>query len=85
MFCPGGTIATRAKATAPPHRGGSKQAWLDEVLRTLADEGAPALRIDRLAGGLGLSKGSFYHHFDGMAGYKDALLTLRHWRHRCRQ
>ena len=68
-------MATRAMATAPPHRGGSKQAWLDEGLRTLADEGAPALRIDRLAGRLGLSKGSFYHHFDGMAGYKDALLA----------
>ena len=75
MFCPGGTMATRAKTTAPPHRGGSKQAWLDEGLRTLADDGAPALRIDRLAGRLGLSKGSFYHHFDGMAGYKDALLA----------
>ncbi len=63
------------QTTAPPHRGGSKRAWLDEGLRTLADEGAPALRIDRLAGRLGLSKGSFYHHFDGTAAYKDALLT----------
>lgn len=52
----------------------SRQLWLDEGLRTLAADGAPALRIDRLAARLGLSKGSFYHHFDGMPGYKQALL-----------
>lgn len=65
----------RAITQTTAHRGGSKRAWLDEGLRTLADEGAPALRIDRLAGRLGLSKGSFYHHFDGTAAYKDALLA----------
>jgi len=68
-------MATRAITQTTAHRGGSKRAWLDEGLRTLADEGAPALRIDRLAGRLGLSKGSFYHHFDGTAAYKDALLA----------
>lgn len=65
----------RAITQTTAHRGGSKRAWLDEGLRTLAEEGAPALRIDRLAGRLGLSKGSFYHHFDGTAAYKDALLA----------
>lgn len=48
--------------------------WLDAGLTTLASQGAPALTIDRLAGGLGLSKGSFYHHFRGMPGFKAALL-----------
>jgi AcrR family transcriptional regulator len=49
--------------------------WLDEGLRVLAEQGAPALRIDRLAQGLGLSKGSFYHHFDAMPAYRTALLA----------
>ena len=49
--------------------------WLDEGLRVLAELGAPALRIDRLARRLGLSKGSFYHHFDALPGYRTALLA----------
>ena len=41
----------------------------------LAQHGVPALRIHRLASRLGLSKGSFYHHFDGIPGYRTALLA----------
>lgn len=40
----------------------------------LAEEGASGVRIDRIAARLGLSKGSFHHHFAGAAGYKRALL-----------
>ena len=40
----------------------------------LADEGEAGLRIDRLAARLGLTKGSFFHHFGGAAGYRSALL-----------
>jgi AcrR family transcriptional regulator len=54
----------------------SKQDWLREGLRILAEQGAPALTIDRLANALGLTKGSFYHHFQGLQGYKAALLTF---------
>ncbi|NUR94607.1 MAG: TetR/AcrR family transcriptional regulator [Kribbellaceae bacterium] len=39
-----------------------------------AAEGAPAVRIERLAEALGVTKGSYYHHFRGAAGYKAALL-----------
>ncbi|MEV0081899.1 TetR/AcrR family transcriptional regulator [Saccharopolyspora sp. NPDC050642] len=42
-----------------------KQDWLDAGLEILADQGVPALTIDRLATKLGLTKGSFYHHFGG--------------------
>ncbi|HMN28270.1 MAG TPA: helix-turn-helix domain-containing protein, partial [Caldilineaceae bacterium] len=52
----------------------SKRTWLETGLRILAEQGAPALTIDRLAASLGLTKGSFYHHFQGLAGYKAALL-----------
>ncbi|MDQ0894314.1 TetR/AcrR family transcriptional regulator [Agromyces ramosus] len=52
----------------------TRQRWLDEGLAVLADEGATGLRIDRLAVRLGLTKGSFFHHFGGAAGYRAALL-----------
>ncbi|MEF3402824.1 TetR/AcrR family transcriptional regulator [Agromyces sp. CCNWLW203] len=48
--------------------------WLDAGLDVLAREGADGLRIDRLASRLGVTKGSFHHHFAGAAGYRTALL-----------
>lgn len=52
----------------------TRQRWLDEGLAVLAEEGAAGLRIDRLAARLGLTKGSFFHHFGGAAGFRTALL-----------
>ncbi|RRS02199.1 TetR/AcrR family transcriptional regulator [Glycomyces terrestris] len=52
----------------------SKERWLDEGLTLLAESGVKAVTIDALSERLGLSKGSFYHHFKGMAGYHAALL-----------
>lgn len=54
--------------------GAARDRWLDEGLRVLADEGAAGVRIDRIAARLGLSKGSFHHHFAGADGYKRDLL-----------
>jgi AcrR family transcriptional regulator len=54
----------------------SKRTWLETGLRILAEQGAPALTIDRLAATLGLTKGSFYHHFQGLPGFKAALLDF---------
>jgi len=51
-----------------------KRDWLDAGLVLLAEQGAPSVTIERLTGRLGLSKGSFYHHFKGMSGYRTALL-----------
>jgi AcrR family transcriptional regulator len=48
--------------------------FLDAGLELLATEGAPAVTIERLTGELGLTKGSYYHHFGSAAGYKKALL-----------
>jgi AcrR family transcriptional regulator len=53
----------------------ARDRWLDEGLRVLAAEGAPGVRIDRIAARLGLSKGSFHHHFAGADGYKRDLLA----------
>ncbi|MBC6449532.1 TetR/AcrR family transcriptional regulator [Actinokineospora xionganensis] len=52
----------------------AKRDWLREGIAVLSTEGSQALTIDRLCGRLGLTKGSFYHHFGGMAGYQAALL-----------
>lgn len=56
----------------------SAQHWLDAALDVLADEGIAAVRVERLAERLGVSKGSFYWHFSD----RPALLTalLGHWR-----
>src|SRR3569833_3332924 len=51
-----------------------KRGWLDAGLVLLAEQGAPSVTIERLSERLGLSKGSFYHHFKGMTGYRTALL-----------
>ncbi|HET6989010.1 MAG TPA: TetR/AcrR family transcriptional regulator [Kribbella sp.] len=52
----------------------TRREWLDAGLELLADEGAPAVTIERLTGKLGVTKGSYYHHFKGAAGYRTALL-----------
>ncbi|MEV4223446.1 TetR/AcrR family transcriptional regulator [Nonomuraea sp. ATR24] len=53
----------------------SKRDWLRTGLRVLTEDGARALTIERLCGELDLTKGSFYHHFKGMAGFKTDLLA----------
>lgn len=53
----------------------TRERWLKAGLEVLATQGANSVRIDRIAGLVGLTKGSFHHHFDGAAGYKTALLA----------
>jgi AcrR family transcriptional regulator len=54
----------------------ARQRWLDAGIELLAEEGGvDAIRLDRLADRLGLSTGSFYHHFKGTAGFKKELLA----------
>jgi AcrR family transcriptional regulator len=50
--------------------------WLQAGLRILATSGAPGLTIDSLTSALGVTKGSFYHHFKGFGEYKTALLEF---------
>ena len=49
--------------------------WLETGLTALADDGPNGLRIDRLCRRLGVSKGSFHHHFAGAGDFKQALLA----------
>ncbi len=60
-------------ATATP------QAYFDEALRLLAREGRNGLRIGRLCAALGVTSGSFYHHFGSWERFVAAL--LEHWEH----
>lgn len=54
--------------------------WIEEGFRVLAEEGDGALTVDALCARLGRSKGSFYHHFEGRPGYVRALLSAWEWR-----
>lgn len=53
----------------------SKQDWLRGGLNILVDRGPDGLNVDTLTGHLGVSKGSFYHHFAGLAEYRSQLLA----------
>ncbi|MEM7118773.1 MAG: TetR/AcrR family transcriptional regulator [Chloroflexota bacterium] len=53
----------------------TKQDWLDEGLALLEEEGAGRLKIDVLKARLGVTKGSFYHHFKNFQDYKTNLLA----------
>lgn len=57
----------------------TRDRWLEEGLAVLAEQGAAGVRIDRIASRLGLTKGSFHHHFKGAGDYRRALLE-RHER-----
>lgn len=55
----------------------SRTQWLEQGLLTLAEKGPQHVKIDLLCLKLGVTKGSFYHHFSHHAGFVTALLD--HW------
>lgn len=55
----------------------SRKAWLQTGFEVLKEAGAGALTIDRLSDRLGVTKGSFYHHFASREAFTEALLS--HW------
>ncbi|MCD0444735.1 TetR/AcrR family transcriptional regulator [Glycomyces sp. A-F 0318] len=52
----------------------SRDDWITAGLEALAETGLPGVRIDRIAARLGVSKGSFHHHFNGADAYRRAML-----------
>jgi AcrR family transcriptional regulator len=52
----------------------SQAAWLTAGFEALAAGGVEALRVEPLAERLGVTKGSFYHHFANRRALHDALL-----------
>ncbi|MGV0837205.1 TetR/AcrR family transcriptional regulator [Mycolicibacterium thermoresistibile] len=52
----------------------SEDDWIQAGYAILAEEGIKALKLDRLCRRLDVTKGSFYWHFDSMAGYRRRLV-----------
>ncbi|MBB6096669.1 AcrR family transcriptional regulator [Deinobacterium chartae] len=48
--------------------------WLHAGLAIIREHGIDALSLERLCAQVGLTKGSFYHHFQNLAAYRTALL-----------
>ena len=53
----------------------SRTDWIQAGLAAVADDGPNGLRIDRLCRRLGVSKGSFHHHFAGSGDFKKTVLS----------
>jgi AcrR family transcriptional regulator len=55
--------------------------WIEAGFALLRDAGEQALTIERLCTALGRTKGSFYHHFEGIESFRLALLGAWEQRH----
>ena len=51
-----------------------RASWIQEGLRTLGVGGPDAVRIEKLAQGLGVTKGGFYWHFDDRPALLEEML-----------
>ena len=58
----------------------TRQDWINSGLRTLATDGASALKVGAMAAALGVSRGSFYWHFTDFSAFRAQL--LHSWRDR---
>lgn len=58
----------------------TREAYFAAALDVLAKHGFTELNVGRLCRALGVTSGSFYHHFGGWPGFVEALLVF--WEHR---
>ena len=58
----------------------TKSDWIDQGLRTLATDGANALKVGPMAEKLKVSRGSFYWHFKDIGDFRSHL--LQSWQER---
>ena len=58
-------------------RSATPTVFFDQAMRTLAGPGRGGLRIGPLCAAVGVTSGSFYHHFGSWDGFVAAL--LEHW------
>jgi len=63
------------KAAKAPRR--DREAWVDAARRALIRGGVAMVKVEPLAGELGVTTGSFYHHFRRRQDLLDAVLA--HW------
>ncbi len=59
-----------------PQRQKTKDQMLDRGLEILAEQGVEGVTIDALCTGLGVTKGSFYHHFKNREHFQATLLEF---------
>ena len=61
--------------SSPTDRGSrlNRQDWIEAVLDALAERGIEGVRIGALCQRLGVTKGSFYHHFDNRDDLLEAV------------
>lgn len=52
----------------------NRLSWLNAGLQALASQGSEGLRVMQIAKQLGVTKGSFYWHFQDLAEYQEAVL-----------
>ncbi|HBE91106.1 MAG TPA: TetR/AcrR family transcriptional regulator [Gammaproteobacteria bacterium] len=55
----------------------TREDWLDAAIHTLYESGIGSVSIVQLAGSLGVTRGSFYHHFTDREDLLRAM--LKHW------
>jgi len=74
------------RATQPNLRL-TRQDWVDEGTKFLCESGIGALSIEALAAHLGVTRGSFYHHFDDRDDLLQSMLAhwARHWTYEVRE
>lgn len=59
-------------------RSYSRDDWLMAGFQALVREGPGAIRAEALARQMGVTKGGFYGSFDGVAGFRDAMMARWH-------
>jgi len=52
----------------------SRNSWIEAGFKALDKSGYTGLSAEKIARGLRVTRGSFYHHFDSRADFEDALL-----------
>ncbi len=63
----------------PAHTRTPRARWIEEGLRALGAGGPDAVRVEKIADALGVTKGGFYGHFDGRAALLEEMLDA--WEH----
>ena len=53
----------------------SKKDWFEVGLKVLGENGLSSLTIEKLTMDLGVTKGSFYHHFKNVEDFQRGLIT----------
>ena len=71
--------AKKRSGVEPPPERLTREKWLEEALNALAERGPSELTVQGLAKALGVSRGSFYWHFEDREEFLHAMLDYWHY------